>query len=48
MINLILAVIMASFSKFENKEIENRMKLAQNQEFMFEQKNSNNIDSDGN
>jgi len=38
MINLILAVIMASFTKFENREIENRMKLAENQELIHESK----------
>ena len=38
MINLILAVIMASFTKFENREIENRMKLAENQELINESK----------
>ena len=34
MINLILAVIMGSFSKFENREIEQMVKQAENKELL--------------
>ena len=33
-LNLILAVIMGSFTKFEDKEIENKIKLAENVELL--------------
>lgn len=41
MINLILAVIMGSFSKFESREIEERIKQAENQELLHVSKNIN-------
>lgn len=41
MINLILAVIMGSFSKFEQREIEERIKQAENQELLNSSKKTN-------
>lgn len=43
-LNLILAVIMGSFTKFENQEIEEKIKMAEREEMSIVKKNL--IDSD--